>query len=418
MQSTLAKLALCRTPALGAHRYHCAGCRTTATVYNSCGDRHCPACGGSRRADWLQSAAALLLDNLTYYQVVFTLPDELSHLTLGNRQVLFDLLFHSAWRALRQVITDEQGFEPAAAMVLHTWNQQLAPHVHVHAVVPGGGPALSGKSRWITSRRRPGPKLSGAYLVNADTLRGTFRETYLAGLQRLHRRGELRLTGEWAPLQDTVAFEQFLQPLREVDWVTFLQPPPVSNDGTSVASPAHVLKYLARYLTGGPLSERRLLAHEDGEVTFLARTGKTTGGSREQQPVTLSGIEFVRRWTQHILPKGCVKSRRYGGFSNRHRERYLAECRALLPPAPEPDTTAVPGTQSTPDEPAADAPEPNSTEPADRRAPACPSCGVHMLRLTAEPRPSWRDIMAGPHRPPWYARPPSPGTSDTRPRHA
>ena len=421
MQSTLAKLALCRTPALGAHRYHCAACQTTATVYNSCGDRHCPTCAGARRADWLDSAAQLLLGNVTYYQVVFTLPDTLSLLTLGNRKPLFDLLFHSAWQALRQVLVDEHQFEPAAALVLHTWNQQLTPHVHVHAVVPGGGPALTGKPRWITSRRRSGPRLPGAYLVDADTLRATFRETYLAGLQRLHRRGELRLTGDWAHLQDVAAFDAFLQPLREIDWVTFLQPPPVSDDGQPASSPTHVLKYLARYLTGGPISDRRLLAHDNGKVTFLARTGKATGGSREQHPVTLSGIEFVRRWSQHILPKGCVKSRRYGGFSNRHRERYLADCRALLPPSPEPDTSAGDTSAESetliagePDTNTADSPPMDAAGPTDRRAPACPACGNRMQRLTAEPRPSWRDIMASPHRPPWYARPPSPAPPHPR----
>lgn len=364
-------------------------------------DRHCPTCAGGRRSSWLDSTAQLLLDNVTYYQVVFTLPEQLSALALGNRKVLFDLLFHSAWQALRQVIVDEQQFEPAAAMVLHTWNQQLAPHVHVHAVVPGGGPALQGPRRWISSRRRRGPWLPGAYLVDADTLRATFRETFLAGLLRLHRRGALRLTGEWAQLQGAAAFDDFLEPLREIAWVTFIQPPPATSTGEPAAAPARVLKYLARYLTGGPISARRLLAHENGQITFLARTGERPGGTREQHPVTLSGVEFVRRWAQHILPAGFVKTRRYGGFSNRHCQRYLTECRDLLP---SPDTGTVspsPDIVSPPAEIGTD-----TSEPTDPRAPACPACGERMQPLTVALRPSWRDIMASHHRPEWYARPP------------
>ncbi len=125
MQSTLAKLSLCRTPALGGHVYECRTCDHRVIVHNSCGDRHCPQCGGAKRRDWLSSSAKLLLPGITYYQVVFTIPDKLSSLTLGNRRAMFDLLFRSAWQALKQTIEDEQQFEAAAAMMLHTWNQHL-----------------------------------------------------------------------------------------------------------------------------------------------------------------------------------------------------------------------------------------------------------------------------------------------------
>ncbi len=118
VQSTLAKLSLCRTAALGGRRYHCSSCDHECTVYNSCGDRHCPQCSGAKRADWLSKTAELLLPGVEYFQVVFTIPDSLSALALGNRTEIFNLLFRSAWRSLKQVIQDEQQFEAAAAMVL------------------------------------------------------------------------------------------------------------------------------------------------------------------------------------------------------------------------------------------------------------------------------------------------------------
>lgn len=396
VQSTLAKLWLCRTPALGTHRYRCPACEVEATVYNSCGCSQCPRCAGTKRAAWKDSTSKLLLDGVTYFQVVFTMPDKLSSLALGNRRAMFGLLFRSAWSALRDTIADEQGFEAAAAMVLHTWNQRLEPHVHVHALVPGGGPALGESSRWVRSQRRRGPRLPGAYLVNADDLRLRFRTTFLAGLKRLHRKGKLKLQGDWSHLQSTAAFDEYLQPMEQVKWGTFIQAPPVRAEGQPESSPEHVLKYLARYMTGGPISDRRLVSHKDGKVTFMARKGDEAGGSDEQVPVTLPGVEFVRRWAMHILPKGMVKTRRYGGFSNHHWKRYLAECRDLLPP-PEPESSTAVIADTAETEPPTD-----NAAADDPFAPKCPRCDQPMQCVTYTDRPSWRDIMSGPDRPKWY----------------
>ena len=116
---------LCRTSALKGHVYECPQCHSRKNVYNSCGDRHCPQCSGARRADWLEKTSKLVLPSVNYFQVVFTLPDKLSALILGNRRKLYDLLFRSAWRALKKTLREvskEQGDElqPAAHLVLHT----------------------------------------------------------------------------------------------------------------------------------------------------------------------------------------------------------------------------------------------------------------------------------------------------------
>ena len=394
VQSTLAKLSLCRTAALGGHRYRCGSCDSECLVYNSCGDRHCPQCSGARRADWLDATAELLLPDIDYFQVVFTIPDQLSSLSLGNRRPICELLFQSAWQSLRTVIEEEQEFEPSAAMVLHTWNQKLEPHIHIHAVVPGGGPSRSGERHWVRSCRRDAPHLESAYLVNADMLRRQFRDTFLQGLRRLHRRGELKLEGGWSLLQSASAFETWLKPMETVSWVTYIEPPPAGN-----SSPEHVLKYLARYLTGGPISDRRLISHEHGHVTFLARSGTTSGGGNgECLPHTVTGIEFVRRWSQHILPKGFVKTRRYGGYSPRHCQRYLAECRELL-------ATPLMASVVPPTEPAIEPSVPPDTIIAMKSVePQCPKCGKPMLCISTGERPGWHHVMNGEHRPKWYIR--------------
>jgi len=390
VQSTLAKLSLCRTAALGGRWYGCQACGSLCVLPNSCGDRHCPQCSGARRADWLQKTSQLLLPGVDYFQVVFTIPEKLSSLALGNRKLMFDLLFHCAWQSLQSVIEAEQEFTPAAVMVLHTWNQHLDPHVHVHAVVPGGGPSLN-NDRWLVSRCRDGTT-SGRWLVNAEALRAEFRRVFLERLKRLHHGGKLKLTGEWSYLSAADAFAAWLKPLEEVSWVTYIEPPVCE-----VSSPEHVLKYLARYLTGGPISDRRLAAYQNGRVTFWARRGQTRGGdAADIEPVTLPGHEFVCRWSQHILPSGFTKTRRYGGFSNRHRQAYLARCRELRPTSSETTSGATPEQDAT-------ASEESSTVGSDERL-CCPLCAGPLRLLFSSDRPSWRIVMNGPHRPHWYRR--------------
>ena len=210
-------------------------------------------------------------------------------------------------------------------MVLHTWNQNLDAHVHVHAVVPGGGPSLKKPGPWKNSSPPPHENQRRLWLVDADVLRVEVSRQVSgrsASTSRQRRTEAGRATGLICRTRRRST--TWLKPLEEISWVTYIQPPPENS------SPEHVVKYLARYLTGGPISDRRLVSHEDGIVTFSARIGKTHGGSDETEEVELTGAEFVRRWCLHILPKGYTKTRRFGGYSNHHRQRYIAECRELL----------------------------------------------------------------------------------------
>ncbi len=391
MQSTLAKLSLCRTAALGGRRYRCDGCEYQCVVYNSCGDRHCPQCSGAKRADWIDSSENLLLEGVRYFQVVFTLPSQLSHLALGNRKQLYDLLFSSAWRALKETIENEQGYEPAALMVLHTWNQRLDAHAHVHAVVPGGGPALDG-SGWINSRRRNAScRDAAAYLVDAIALRRCYRKHFLNGLDRLHKRDELKLDGDFTHLQDGEQWEALIDKLHSIEWVSYIEPPPTGDCRVE-----HVLKYLARYLTGGPISDGRIVTADANQVTFWAREGKTTGGDRTCVPVTIPMDEFTRRWSLHILPKGYTKTRRFGGWSNRRRDQYVERCALLLEaaqtPLPAEAIDFVPFDQ------------PGGTEGNLDECESCPRCGGSLRMIADCIKPAWRDVMNSSCRPDWYAR--------------
>ena len=374
----MAKLSLCRTAALGGRVWECPQCQHRGCLYNSCGDRHCPQCGGARRSAWLDKTAELLLPRINYFQVVFTLPAEFSRLTLGNRRVIYGLLMRASWQALRDVLQEDLGIQPAALLVLHTWNQELDHHPHVHALVPGGGPSRDGK-HWIHARHPKHHRRSKPYLVDNRRLGEKFKQQFCAGLQRLHRRGELQF-GPLSLLREYRYFAAWLEAIAEKAWNVFIEAPPPQ------ARPAQVLKYLARYLTGGPICDHRLLAHEDGQVTFWARSKNKQTGNRPR-PLTLSGVEFTRRWSMHILPKGFTKVRCGGGFSSRRRADYLQRCGRLLKIA-EAEHEHQPK-----------APLEDDDELASRR---CPDCQGQMVCVTASERPSWRDLFADYRTCPWW----------------
>ena len=358
----LADLAACRTAALGGHVEECAACGEVTLAYNSCRNRHCPKCQAGVRARWLERERGLLLP-VDYHHVVFTLPHQLNPLVQGNPAVCYGLLFHSAWATLREVASDPRylGAELGVVAVLHTWGQTLTHHPHLHCVVSGGGLscAVDGvvdeSPRWVSCR--PG------FFLPVRVLSAVFRRHYLAGLRSLHAAGQLRLGGSVAALADAAAFAAWLQPLAVCDWVVHSKPP-VQGDA------AIVLKYLARYVHRVAIANSRLLALRDGQVTFTYQDYAHGGRQRE---MTLSADDFLRRFVQHILPRGFVKVRHYGVLANRGRAAKLTRCRYVLGVVVplQQEAAAAPGVAET------------SREAARR----CPHCGGELVVLEVWPPP-------------------------------
>lgn len=175
----------------------------------------------------MDRSAKLLLPEIKYFQVVFTLPDKLSRLVLGNRRELYRLLFRSAWGALQHELK-KQNLDPAALLVLHTWNQELGHHPHIHALVPGAGPSLNKDNDrcWVTARDQTRPWRDKPSLVDNVTLGRTFRDKFVRGLGWLIRKGRLKLNNEWEQLHDARFLKQWLKGLRETDWNVFIEGPP------------------------------------------------------------------------------------------------------------------------------------------------------------------------------------------------
>jgi hypothetical protein len=207
----------CRTAALGGHRDQCASCGHEAISYNSCRNRHCPKCQTGARDRWLAKRQQELLD-VGYYHLVFSIPHELVPLMWQNKRQLFSLLFEASAAALIDVAADPKhlGAELGFVSILHTWGQTLAPHPHIHGVVPGGGLAPD-HSRWIASR--------SSFLLPVKVLSRVFRGKFVAGLRRLFAHGQLRFFGDCIPLAEGKRFASFLRELYRQDWVVYAKPP-------------------------------------------------------------------------------------------------------------------------------------------------------------------------------------------------
>ena len=217
IERTLRELAVCRTPVLGGHVRRCQACGTVSYRYHSCGNRHCPQCGGLKRAAWYDKQVEALLP-VPYYHVVFTLPHELSALVLGNRTALYNLLFQAASQTLLEIAADPKhlGAKVGALLVLHTWGQQLDHHPHVHAVVTGGGLSADA-SRWVSSRH--------GWFLSVKVLAKLFRGKYLAGLKRLYQAGRLQFGGSTTALAQPANFNALLRVLYQKGWVVYAKPP-------------------------------------------------------------------------------------------------------------------------------------------------------------------------------------------------
>jgi hypothetical protein len=313
------------------------------------------------RAKWLKRVREDLLP-VPYFHVVQTLPHEpyLDRLVLANRRLLYGLLFRSASRTLLELAADPRylGARIGLLMVLHTWGQLMGPHTHVHVVVPGGGVSLDGTT-WVSC--------GDEFFLPVQVIGSLFRGKFLAGLKRLWRKGKLKLEGKLSPLAEKRRFELWLSTMYKKKWVAYAQGPPSGVKGAEA-----VLKYLARYVSGVAISDKRLVSQRagDGRVVFRWKNYRR-GGS--QQTTSLPGVEFVQRYMQHVLPRGLVRIRYYGLLSNQHRRKELARCRALIgvPSEPAPSDPLTPKNSELLD----------AKGPAKPDAAACPSCGRGWLVL-------------------------------------
>jgi len=281
----LGKIVVCRTAALGGHEEACENCGTVRYSYNSCGDRHCPKCQAAKQAFWIDDLVQNTLP-VKHYHIVFTVPHQLNAVCLHNSRMYYDLLFAAVWNTLRSFGYSHFGVETGAVGVLHTWGQNLSLHPHIHCLVPAAGYTLEGKWKIIGH--------SGNFLYPVHQLSEAFKGKFLDSLKRaLLKQSELTL------------FYEHIQKAYKTKWVVHCEP--------SLASANHVVKYLGQYTHRVAITNQRILNIAEGKVTFIAKDYRDRA---IKKPVTLDGVEFLRRFALHILPKRFVKIRRFGIYNH------------------------------------------------------------------------------------------------------
>ncbi|MGB5598350.1 MAG: IS91 family transposase [Thiothrix litoralis] len=293
----------CRTAALGGLQLQCSDCGEERVRYHACRNRHCPRCQQQASEQWQQREVANVVE-APYFHLVFTLPHELNGWVRLHPRLMYRLLFRSVWETLNTLGHDPKRLNGQLGMtaVLHTWGQNLSQHVHVHCLIPGG--ALDDHGNWSAA--------NSTYLFPIRVLSRLFRGKMVSGLRKAYKAQQLHRV---IPAEDV---EKRLNQLMQKDGVVYAKP--------CLHQAATVVKYLSRYTRKIAISESRLLAIDNAQVTFRYKDYRQS----KQAVMTLKGAEFLRRFLQHVLPHGFMRIRHFGWLANACRKKKIADVRHAI----------------------------------------------------------------------------------------
>lgn len=308
----------CHTAALGMHYYKCndKNCNHVHQQYHSCGNRHCPNCGGLKKEQWIENLTAQLFPT-AYYHVVFTVPHEFNSLMLGNRKVMFNLLFEAASATLLQFSAGPQylGATCGITAVLHTWGQDLSFHPHLHCIVSGGGIK---NNTWVEAKRK-----NNKFLFPVAALKEVYKAIFLKKLRTLLLKKVLNTEG--------TAVDKAIKKAGYKKWNVYAKSP--------FGSVASVVEYLGRYTHKVAITKHRISSITPHSVSFKYKD--YADGSRQKQ-MTLSADEFLRRFALHFLPRRYVKIRHYGFLQNHGKTTRLNAVRKTMELQPLPPKINIP----------------------------------------------------------------------------
>jgi hypothetical protein len=303
-QKILSDLLNCRTAKMGGRVDRCDTCGSLRILYHSCRNRHCPKCQHMPRERWLAKRQEEILP-VNYFHVVFTLPHELNAVILNHKKLMLNGLFAAASQTLLRFGQNELGGSLGFLAVLHTWDQKLKAHFHLHCLVAGGVVADNGQ-RWIPFKAN--------YLFNQRALSLVFRGKFMQLIHRACQTQRLKCDPQW--------YQTLKHTLFAKNWVVSVRDP--------VKDPQQVLDYLARYTHRVAIANSRITSLQNEMVTFTAKNRK----KNRTEPITISAVKFIRRFLLHSLPTGLVRIRHYGFLANRNRRANLSAVRVLLGLAP------------------------------------------------------------------------------------
>lgn len=293
----------CKTGKLGYNISHCTECGHLEIHHNSCRNRNCPNCQAVLKEIWVDKRKAEVIDS-PYFHVVFTLPHELNALICCNQKLLYNLLHKCSAETLLELSRDRKylGATPGIIQVLHTWNQVLDYHVHMHCIVSGGGLGTDRKIR----------KSKGTFFIPVKVLRDKFKGKYLALLENYYQKGQLSFSSSCKKLQNSYYWKEWKNSLYAKDWCPYIK--------ETFNGFGNAIEYLGRYTHKIAISNNRILSVTQTETTFSARGLKPGDPKRE---ITLANTEFIRRFLMHVLPSGFQKIRYYGFLNNRMKSKNL-----------------------------------------------------------------------------------------------
>lgn len=275
----------CRTSALGGHKEVCECCGEQRYSYNSCGDRHCPKCLSTKQAIWVDDLMKNTLP-IKHFHIIFTVPHSLNDICIWNAREYYRILFAAVWQTLRSFGYTHFGVESGAIAVLHSWGQNLSLHPHIHCIVPAAGYSLMGEWKNIGN--------NGNYLYPIHQLSKAFKGKFMDSLKRFLRK-ENAITG----------FNTQIQKAYNSKWVVHSQ--------TALTKAENVVRYLGQYTHRVAINNNRIIDITDKHVKFISKDYRDNG---KRKITSLEGVEFLRRFCLHIMPKRFVRIRRYGIYNH------------------------------------------------------------------------------------------------------
>ena len=308
-RKALSDITYCKTPEAGYSVHECSNCGHTTYNYNKCKNRNCPVCRNLKTMVWVDNRSVDVID-APYFHVVMTLPHELNELIYVNQKALYGLLHQSLSRAILELSRDEKylGGTPGIIQVLHTWDQELKYHVHLHAIVTGAGLTKDGNLVYVKS---------DDFFIPVHVLSKVVRGKFMEKLKDMYEKEALKLTGAASKLKNHYEWQELINKLYSTNWNSYVK--------ATFNGKGNAIEYLARYTNKVGIGNSRIVSVSGSQVVFTARGSD----GKQSRKIKISTEEFVGRFLMHVLPSGFQKVRYYGFLANGCRKEKIAKIRSI-----------------------------------------------------------------------------------------
>lgn len=300
----------CKTGSYGANVSECENCGAKRIHYNSCRNRCCPMCQAVTKEKWIDKRREDVLE-APYFHVVFTVPEELNIIIYHNQRLLYELMYKAASETLSELSSDKKylGAGIGYISILHTWGSSLVFHPHLHVIVLGGG--LNECNRWTDK--------GSEFFLPVRVIGSLFRGKFMQGVKELWKSDQLVFHDNSEKYRNHYEMQSLIDNCYEKSWVPYSKK--TFNGAMSV------INYLGRYTHRIAISNNRIVSMDNSTVTYTYKDYRDGG---KNKVMTISGVEFIRRFFMHVPPRKFIRIRHYGILSTRAKTKKLVICRNQL----------------------------------------------------------------------------------------